>query len=578
MGPLKITKEEFVDRYELVPQLTKSDQSLNKYNLLYSLIAEKLWALEAEHENLDTALISQTAYKRVEKMYVRDALYKIEIGSKAEATNKEINRGLKKYFSDLYVISMMDEDSNKIFNDYKMLKSGIPFDSLSKDHNLTVDTGVVKYGEIDANIENLFYRLKVGEYTEPFKAGNAWMIFKINDVKNRSYKSEDMRAVMQKVKKIIEGRKADIAYNNFMKKFFTDKQVKTDGEIFWQISDLLSGILSDRKTKQAIPDSQDISFEKEDFEKLESDLGNGMLHKTFIEFKKNPVTAEDFINQLYFDGFNSKQVDKNTISSKLHLRVKSFIEDELLSREGYKRGLQNLPKVQSKIEMWRQNYLAKLYQQRTVDSTKITDDEAYQYYLNKSKSGIENSPQVNILEILTDSLNVAEKVLDELKNGVDFKKLASIYTKRKWTRENGGEFGFFPTTMYGEIGKTAANMKIGDVYGPLKVDEGYSIIKLIGKKDAEKNITAPFDSVKDEMKKEALYHKLNGYFIKNTAALANKYGVTINNLIFNKLQLLDLRTYVFRNMGFGGRITAVPSTINFTQWVPVWESGRKVNP
>ena len=116
------------------------------------------------------------------------------------------------------------------------------------------------------------------------------------------------------------------------------------------------------------------------------------------------------------------------------------------------------------------------------------------------------------------------------------------------------------------------------LYGPLKVDEGYSIIKLIGKKEAENNMVAPFDSVKSEMKKEALYQKLSNHFINYTAKLADKYNVKINKAAFDNLKLEDLKTYAFRYMGFGGRITAVPPTVNFTEWVPVWENGQKVNP
>ncbi len=578
VGPLKITKEEFTERYELVPQLTKdTDPSLNKYNLLYSLIAEKLWALEAENENLDTALINQTAYKRIEQMYVRDALYKIEIASKSKATNEEISQGLKKYFSDISVISLIEIDSSKIFKDYAELNAGISFDSLIQINNLIADTGTIKYGELDENTENLFYNLKVGEYTAPLNTNNVWMIIKINDFKSRSYNSEDINAAKIKVKKVIEDRKQNEVYKKFMDKFFVNMNVETDGDIFWKISDLLSDQLSRRKTEQAIPDTQNINLESKDISNIESELGENMLNASFIQFKNNPVTAKDFLEQFLFDGFYSAKVDEKTISAKLNSRVKSFIESELLAREGYRRGLQNLPEVRSQIQMWKQNYLAKLFKQRLIDSVKVTDEEVYQYYLNKNKSNVQPA-QVNILEILTDSLEVAEQVLDQLNNGADFKTLASVYTKRKWTKDKGGEFGFFPSTMYGEIGKTAATMNIGQIYGPLKVKEGYSIFKLIDKKESDNGLLPPYDSVKSKVKTEAYFQKLADYFINYTAKLADKYNVEINKVLFNQIKLLDLKTYAFRYMGFGGRITAVPSTINFTEWVPVWENKLKAAP
>ncbi len=579
VGPLKITKEEFTERYELVPQLSKPDgQTSNKYNLLYSLIAEKLWALEAEHENLDTALVMQTAYKSIEKMFVRDALYKIEIANKVKITDKEIFNDFKKYFSDLSVSGLIELDSASIYDDYNQLNSGIAFDSLVKIYNKVVDTTLIKYGEMDENNENLFYGLKVNDYTAPVNTGNSWATFKLNDIKTKSYNSDDISVAAQKVKKVIGERKTEKVYDNYLNKFLEDMHVETDGDIFWRISDLLTNELSNRKLEEAIPDSQNVSLKDEDILKIESELGKEILKKPFIKFKKNPITTEVFLKQFLFDGFYLKKVDEKIVSGKLNTRVKTFIESELLAREGYRRGLQNLPEVRSQLDMWRLNYLAKLFKQKLIDSVKVTNDEAYQYYLTKNESKMENPPEVNILEILTDSLDVAEKVLDEIKDGMDFRRLASMHTKRKWTKDNGGEFGFFPSTMYGEIGSTAAKMKIGEVYGPLKVKEGYSIIKLIGKKDPEKNNIAPFDSVKNEMKKEALYQKLSKYIIDYTAKLANKYNVKIDKTMFDKLQLKDLKTYAFRYMGFGGRITAVPPTINFTEWVPLWENGQKVNP
>ena len=50
-GNIKITKQEFLERYELSPVIGKENirnETGAKYSLLYSIIAEKLWALEAE--------------------------------------------------------------------------------------------------------------------------------------------------------------------------------------------------------------------------------------------------------------------------------------------------------------------------------------------------------------------------------------------------------------------------------------------------------------------------------------------------------------------------------------------------
>ena len=170
----------------------------------------------------------------------------------------------------------------------------------------------------------------------------------------------------------------------------------------------------------------------------------------------SPITVKQFLREFIFDGFYSANVKPNVIAAKMNSRIKSFIEMELLAREGYKRGLQNLPEVKSSISMWRDNYLAKILKNMLLDSVKVSDAEVYDYYLNGNSIGESSLMEVNILEILTDSLEVIESVLNDLARGVDFRQLASLHTKRIWTRNNGGEFGFFPVTMYGDIGSIAA--------------------------------------------------------------------------------------------------------------------------
>ena len=197
---------------------------------------------------------------------------------------------------------------------------------------------------------------------------------------------------MQKIKKELKKGKLDKVYQKDLNKFLADMHVETEGEIFWRISDLLTKELSERKIKEAIPDSQNVNLESEDILKIESELGEDVLNKPFIKFKKDPVSTRIFLRQFLFDGFYLKKVDKKIVSGKLNTRVKSFIESELLAREGLKRGLQNLPEVRSQLEMWKQNYLAKVFKQKFIDSVKVTDDEAYQYYLNKNESKMGNPP------------------------------------------------------------------------------------------------------------------------------------------------------------------------------------------
>ena len=131
--------------------------------------------------------------------------------------------------------------------------------------------------------------------------------------------------------------------------------------------------------------------------------------------------------------------------------------------------------------------------------------------------------------------------------------------------------------MYGVIGEKARDMKVGELYGPVKTPVGYSLFKLIGKK-TPKLAKEPFAKVKNRLWREIHGKKVSRFFIAYTVKLANQFGVSIDNGLLKSLSLPDLSMYAYRYMGFGGRISAVPATLPFIEWYKPWKNGEKIVP
>ena len=109
-----------------------------------------------------------------------------------------------------------------------------------------------------------------------------------------------------------------------------------------------------------------------------------------------------------------------------------------------------------------------------------------------------------------------------------------MYTQREWTKAKGGEFGYTPVTLHKELTSAALNLKPGEVYGPIRTAEGYSIIKLIDKKEAVRTYKESFDNVKEQLRTDVIASKLKTTFEDETANLSNKYGVKVNWSTFDK--------------------------------------------
>lgn len=579
IGLSGITVQEFEQRFEFIPQIisgAKRSFDKKKSDLLHSLIAEKLWAREAENLRVDTTDYMRITYKVIEKMYVRDALYRIEISDKVSVSGEESTEGLRRFYYNLNLDVIHSKDSSLAFRIYKMLGGGVSFDSAKSISNTDYYLVQFKYGELEESIEDILFNLNEGEFTYPIKSSAGWLIFKLHNKELASFSSQD-QAIMN-VQKIIQQRKTDRYYNEFYRKFFVGKKVETDAILFWSLADKISRQLSQKKITSSISDSDNVYLDVNDLLIIESELESDTLNMPFVKFENDPTTVKEFLREFIFEGFYSASTSPSIIAAKLNARVKSFIENELLAREGYKRGLQNLPDVKSSTSMWRDNYLARILKNMLYDSVKVTEQEVEEYYQNNDLLNDSSNVEVNILEILTDSLEVIESVIRELERGADFRQLASLHTKRIWTRSNGGEFGFFPITMYGDIGRIASQMNVGEIYGPIKLPEGYSIFKLIDKRIRERDSSLSIEETKDEMRKNLTLKKLKEFFIDYTVKLANKYGVEINEQMFASLQVQDMNMFVYRYMGFGGRITAVPMAIPFNEWYLPWKESKKQIP
>ena len=133
IGSDKITVEEFQNRFDFMPHLNYSSSNIDsvKKEFLYSLVAEKLWALEADELQIDTIESVKLSLKSLEKLFVKDELYKREVESKINITGEEISIGLSRVTRILEMNIVASPDSQKIWNLYDELLASDNFDSIA---------------------------------------------------------------------------------------------------------------------------------------------------------------------------------------------------------------------------------------------------------------------------------------------------------------------------------------------------------------------------------------------------------------------------------------------------------------
>lgn len=567
VGDKEITVSEFRGRFELMPHVTERqfNEDSTKLDFLYSLVAEKLWALEAENQGYGSSEIINYAIADLEKMYVRDALFKKEVESKVNITDMDITLGMKRSAMQLEFSVFSSNDSVLINSIYISLTGGASFDSLKNIYNEIVskEPVYISFGDLnEETIEDSLYSLKQNQFTVPIKNNSGWFIFRLDTINTRIINPKEHQKHKSFVENRIKERRAMKEGTKYLSTLLSGKLIDIDKTIFKMLSDKVYEIIFNKTFSDS---SASYVLSEFDVRDVLSSLPGDALTSSLIKFENNPVTLKEYLYSLNLSGFSVNQLSPENVITKLASTIKAYTEKELITREGFRQGLHNLPAIKKDVQLWKENYLAQILRNSFTDSARVGDDEIYQQYL-KTVADSSLVSKVNITEVLTDNLEVIELVMNEIAKGTEFKSLAMEYTQRKWVKERGGEFGLFPITMFGEIGRIAGGLNVGDVYGPLTTAEGYSIFKLLEKVEGRSNFTKSFEEAKDQIKNNLFVEKLDEKFTSYTKELAKKYKVEINEPAVSNLKLTSVQMFTYRFMGFGGRITAVPYTTPWYEW------------
>jgi parvulin-like peptidyl-prolyl isomerase len=563
-----ITAKEFKLRFELSPYIPlnkKINPDSIKYDFLYSLIAEKLWAKDAEDLGISKTEKFAFLFKPLEEMFVRDALFKIEVDNKVLLSAEDVNNGIIKSQAKLVTQIITTNDSLNIYNFYNQLKSNTNFDSLlSTTANLTSKDIDITLGALkDEEIEDSLYSLDVNEFTSPILSEVGWVIFKI---KNKIFTPIDLndKQAIDNMKKVIRGRRIEKRYKEYLSELLSGITININPESFKLT---YSKIWETLNSKSLVNDaSKYFELSESDFNKIRSSFGLSNLNKQLFKLSEKEITIENFLSNLAFDGFSVSQLDSIIVLQKLNQRVKRYVEVQMITEEAYKRGLQLTPQVRNDLKIWEENYLAQLFFNQNLDSIKITEKDVYNYYFENLVNA-SNIQLINIRLISIKDLDEVSKIFELLKQGRDFGDIIKNYGRTDSLINNDGETGLKPVLLLGYVGKVASDLKLNEVYGPIKRNDAYTIMQVIERQESNDSLKLSFDSIKDQLRNDMRFKKLNERLRAITSNLAVQNNVKIFNDAVDKIQTSQIPMFVHRLMGFGGRIAGVPLTTPFSGWI-----------
>jgi len=165
---------------------------------------------------------------------------------------------------------------------------------------------------------------------------------------------------------------------------------------------------------------------------------------------------------------------------------------------------------------------------KKADKISVSDEEVRKYFdANKDTLGVPEAARVS--DIMVASENSANDLLVALKSGADFSKVAAEVSLDNATKNQGGDMGFIPRGMLQpQIEKAVFAAKPGDVVGPLRLSNGYFILKVVSFRQSK---PATYKEISSRLKTALLADKISKAWPKLLQELRQKAKIVPNKAL-----------------------------------------------
>ena len=466
-------------------------KAVNYEEILERLVNNQLKIIEAYRLGIDKEEDIQVKIAETEKRLVYNALIEKQLIEKF-ITESDLKDYYKRSSREVLVrqvfISLPTEAAEKEVTEARQLLTearkrifkGEGFEKIveqySNDSTLIKSggsLGFLAWGSslYDIKLVEEAFKMKKGAVSLPFRTSNGFHLIKVEEIKQTNQKP--YKDLKEKIKQL----------------FFKQKRKKLEEAYYAMIDKYKS--------------EYGIQYEDENIHKFAEDIKNYNTKPDSSKPNKDPKTGDQF------DGINEEDKELPLVTNKygsfitigkMVKEIRRFppykqprLNDEKVVKEwldrmvpyelfiliGYKLNLQNNPEVKNKIkDQIEKLMLSRIENQEIQLKVKPTESDFEEFYKANSEK-YKKQETVEVQEVFVKNKSVAAEIATRAKRGENFDALADQYNERSTTKNNHGMLGFIRKTQYGNIGKTAFEMQVGDIAGPVKMGGNFSVIKIL---------------------------------------------------------------------------------------------------
>ncbi len=190
-------------------------------------------------------------------------------------------------------------------------------------------------------------------------------------------------------------------------------------------------------------------------------------------------TLDNFMNAMLSE---RDQAEIRTIDDLRDYARRLYAFKVLLPQHGRQQGMDKIDHIADELRRVKREMLLERIRQTEVIERIDFDEEDERAYFDRNKALYVRPERTSILEILVDDRDRAESLRTEMEKGGDLDELARRYSKRSTRiRRAGGRMQLLNPDKYGKLGWEAKDAQVGEVVGPVKTNNGYSVFKVLKK-------------------------------------------------------------------------------------------------
>ncbi len=581
-GSTVITASDLTSRLELMPfpgEAKPNQVEGIKAKALHAMIAEKLLGQEAKRLGLPEDKLTKLMFRELENLFIRDELYKRVIAPTATPmampTEDEIAVGMKRLPHELQVLSFLVPTRAEGVQLSKALRA-VPRGQSTSLYT-QVDTISIRFGGPDVAYEEAAFAIGKSRVSKEFHSDNfGWAVLYLLDKHpNSDVAKLSTTERRHRVEKILRERNEGEMAGKYYYSLLQSKRARADERVFTLFADSVVALWKEGRFQRKGGYVLSSEMVEMMFERLKP-----YLDFTLVEMDDGGLTLGEVLEMFRYEDYLSKHLEGDAFKIQFNEQIKNLVAKELLAREGRQQNLHSSSPVQHDLQLWTDYIAAAALYNRVRDSVTISEEEII-HYLVKNKEVFGRYYEVNVREVLRNSLDDVKAVLDALhrdashqdashqdalQRGNALAQLAAEYsTRAEWVKNN-GESGYFQVVQHPEIGVRALIADTGKLIGPVKLPEGYSMFMVLGKRRTKEAYT-DFDTLKQNIRTRLLAEKRKQTLDRLIANLAREQSVSIAYDKVKNLKVNLAPMFTRRLIGFGGRMSAFPLLMQQWDWI-----------